>query len=190
MCYVTGNSGDEDVDDGTTILYSPIMDASNAPVLSYYRWYSNGVSCDGADPNNDIFEVDISDDGGTTWMGLETVGPYGDGTDGGWFFKEFDLSNVSGFEPTANFQVRFVCGDLNSGSVIEAGVDGVLLSQGYCDEESCVGDVSGDGMVDVSDILAVVGAWGNTGGPEDVNDDGIVNVGDLLMIVDAWGPCP
>ena len=190
MCYVTGNSGDEDVDDGTTILYSPIMDASNAPALSYYRWYSNGVSCDGADPNNDIFEVDISDDGGTTWMDLETVGPYGEGTDGGWFFKEFDLSNVSGFEPTANFQVRFVCGDLNSGSVIEAGVDGVLLSQGYCDEESCVGDANGDGMVGVSDILIVIDEWGQSGGMGDINDDGAVDVSDLLAVVDAWGACP
>jgi Zn-dependent metalloprotease len=190
MCYVTGNGGDEDVDNGTTILYSPIMDASNAPVLSYYRWYSNGVNCDGADPNNDIFEVDVSSDGGSTWMNLETVGPYGEGTDGGWFFKEFDLSNVSGFEPTANFQVRFVCGDLNSGSVIEAGVDGVLLSQGYCDDASCTGDVNSDGVVDVSDILAVVGSWGNTGGPEDINGDGIVDVSDVLALVGAWGPCP
>ncbi len=189
MCYVTGNSGDEDVDDGTTILYSPIMDASEGPVLSYHRWYSNGADCSGADPNNDIFEVDISSDGGGSWMNLETVGPFGEGTSGGWYFKEFDLSAVTGFEPSAEFQVRFVCGDLNAGSVIEAAVDGVSLSRSFCDEASCTGDISGDGIVDVTDILAVVGAWGNAGGPEDVNDDGIVNVGDLLTIVDAWGPC-
>ena len=123
-------------------------------------------------------------------MNLETVGPFGEGTDGGWYFKEFDLSDVSGFDPTADFQVRFVCGDLSDGSVIEAGVDGVSLSEGFCDESSCTGDVNGDNMVDVSDILAVVGAWGESGGPADVNEDGIVNVSDLLAIVEAWGACP
>ena len=189
-CYVTGNSGDEDVDNGTTILYSPILDASQAPVLSYYRWYSNGVSCDGADPNNDIFEVDISSNGGASWMNLETVGPFGEGTDGGWYFKEFDLSDVSGFDPTADFQVRFVCGDLSDGSVIEAGVDGVSLSEGFCDESSCTGDINGDSVVNVTDLLEVVGSWGAAGGAADVNGDGIVNVGDLLAVVDAWGPCP
>ncbi|PXY78488.1 MAG: hypothetical protein CXX81_07525 [Methanobacteriota archaeon] len=44
--------------------------------------------------------------------------------------------------------------------------------------------------MDVVDLLAVVGAWGNTGGPEDVNGDGVVNVSDLLTVVEAWGACP
>jgi hypothetical protein len=159
--------------------------------LSYYRWYSNGTDCGGADPQNDIFEVDISDDGGATWMNLETVGPSGGEVSGNWYFKEFDLANVAGFEPTSNFQVRFVCGDLNAGSVIEAAVDGVTLSKSYCDDTtSCPGDISGDGTVDVTDLLAVVAAWGNTGGPEDVDGDGEVNVGDLLTVVEAWGACP
>ena len=190
MCYVTGNGANEDVDDGTTILTSPTMDASTAPVLSYYRWYSNGTDCGGADSQNDIFEVDISDDGGATWMNLETVGPSGGEVSGNWYFKEFDLANVAGFEPTSNFQVRFVCGDLNAGSVIEAAVDGVTLSKSYCDDTTCTGDTNGDGMVNVTDILAVVGAWGESGGSSDVNGDGIVDVSDLLAVVNAWGACP
>jgi len=190
-CYLTDNTdGNSDVDGGTTILTSPTMDASEAPVISYYRWYSNGTDCDGADPQNDIFEVDISDDGGATWMNLETVGPGGSEVNGNWYFVEYDLANVQGFEPTANFQVRFVCGDLNAGSVIEAAVDGVLLSRNFCDETSCSGDINGDNIVDVSDLLEVVGSWGAAGGPADVNDDGIVNVADLLAVVDAWGACP
>ena len=182
MCYVTGNGNDEDVDDGTTTLYSPIMEYSNGSVLSYSRWYSNGVSCNGADPNNDYFYVDISIDGGA-WTNLETVGPV-DQSDGGWYDVEHTLSGEG------EIQVRFACGDLGAGSVIEAGVDGVSISESYCDEVSCVGDVSGDGTVDVTDILAVVGAWGNTSGPEDVNQDGIVNVSDVLVVVGAWGACP
>ena len=103
---------------------------------------------------------------------------------GGWYDVEHTLSG------DGEIQVRFACGDLGAGSVIEAGVDGVSLSRSYCDDVSCVGDVTGDGTVDVTDILAVVGAWGNTSGPEDVNQDGIVDVSDLLAVVGAWGACP
>ena len=144
FCYVTGNGGSEDVDGGTTTLYSPVIDASDAPVLSYSRWYNNGAGCNGADANNDYFYVDISSDGGASWTNLETVGPIDD-SNGGWITVEFDLSNVTGFEPSANFMVRFVCGDLGAGSIIEAGVDAVAISRSYCDEVACEGDINNDG---------------------------------------------
>ena len=182
MCYVTGNGTDEDVDDGTTTLYSPIMEVSDGAVLTYSRWYSNGSDCNGGDPNNDYFYVDVSRDGGA-WTNLETVGPV-DQSSGGWYDVEHTLSG------DGEIQVRFACGDLGAGSVIEAGVDGVSLSRSFCDDVSCLGDVTGDGTVDVTDLLAVVGAWDNTSGPEDVNQDGIVDVSDLLAVVGAWGACP
>lgn len=53
----------------------------------------------------------------------------------------------------------------------------------------CVGDVVGDGSVDVSDLLTLIGAWGQDSGPADINGDGIVNVDDLLQLIAAWGPC-
>ena len=188
MCYVTGNSTDEDVDDGTTTLYSPVMDASEAPVLSYSRWYNNGAPCNGADPQNDYFYVDISDDGGASWMNLETVGPINESS-GGWYFVEHDLSSVSGFEPSANFMVRFACGDLSSGSVIEAAVDGVELSDDYCDEVFCDGDVNNDGNVSVTDLLMIIADWGSNNPVSDVDGDGIVAVGDLLLAIGNWGSC-
>ena len=77
---------------------------------------------------NDIMEVEFSIDDGLTWMNLETVGPTGSEVSGGWFNKEFDLTAVAGFVPTNQFQVRFLASDLSDGSVIEAGVDGLLLS--------------------------------------------------------------
>jgi probable HAF family extracellular repeat protein len=48
-------------------------------------------------------------------------------------------------------------------------------------------DVNGDGVVDVIDLLAVVGNWG----PcklcvEDINGDGVVDVVDLLAVISAW----
>jgi hypothetical protein len=53
----------------------------------------------------------------------------------------------------------------------------------------CPADVNGDLVVDVLDLLAVIAAWGGSGGPEDINLDGTVDVLDLLAVIGAWGPC-
>ena len=54
----------------------------------------------------------------------------------------------------------------------------------------CNGDVTGDGSVNVNDILAAIGAWGICQGcPEDVNGDGQVAVDDILAILAAYGNC-
>ena len=182
MCYVTGNGVDEDVDDGSTILTSPEMEFGDGALLSYSRWYSNGSNCNGGDPNNDYFYVDVSYNGGA-WINLETVGPVAE-SDGGWYDVEQALSG------SGSVQVRFTCGDLNTGSVVEAAVDAVSIKDSYCDDASCTGDADGDGMVGVADILIVIDMWGQSGGAGDINGDGTVDVGDLLAIVDAWGACP
>jgi hypothetical protein len=44
-------------------------------------------------------------------------------------------------------------------------------------------------MVDVEDLLAIIGYWGSSGPLGDVNSDGIVDVSDLLIVVANWGPC-
>ncbi len=50
-------------------------------------------------------------------------------------------------------------------------------------------DVNQDGVVDVTDSLAIIDQWGLTNSPADVNFDGIVNVLDLLIVIDNWGAC-
>jgi hypothetical protein len=50
--------------------------------------------------------------------------------------------------------------------------------------------VTGNDTVDISDLLAVIAAWGSTSGPADVNGDSIVNITDLLAVIAAWGACP
>jgi uncharacterized membrane protein len=54
---------------------------------------------------------------------------------------------------------------------------------------SCPSDVTGDGLVNVSDLLLVIGYWGSADSPADINFDGIVDVSDLLMVISNWGPC-
>jgi hypothetical protein len=59
----------------------------------------------------------------------------------------------------------------------------ILLGSG------CDADVSGDGEVNVTDLLAVIDQWGQSNSPADISGDGIVNVTDLLEVVGNWGPC-
>ena len=49
-------------------------------------------------------------------------------------------------------------------------------------------DVNDDGVVNVSDLLAIISAWGSCDGcPADVNSDGLVNVSDILAVIGDWG---
>ena len=50
-----------------------------------------------------------------------------------------------------------------------------------------LGDINGDGIVNVDDLLLVLGGWGsNPGLPADLNNDGVVNVEDLLIVLANW----
>ena len=56
---------------------------------------------------------------------------------------------------------------------------------------ACPADITGNGNVNVDDLLAVINAWGPCPGcPADINGSGTVNVDDLLAVINAWGPCP
>jgi hypothetical protein len=54
-----------------------------------------------------------------------------------------------------------------------------------------LGDLNGDGVVNVSDLLILFAAWGDCprglSCPADLNDDGVVNVSDLLLLLSNWG---
>jgi hypothetical protein len=54
---------------------------------------------------------------------------------------------------------------------------------------ACPADLDGSGAVDVTDLLALLGAWGQSGVPADLDGSGTVDVGDLLMLLAAWGDC-
>ena len=189
-CFLTDNTDDNsDVDDGFTVLTSPTLDATGGyNILSYHRWYHN---TGGSEPAQDIFEVEISDDNGATWQTLEIVGPSGDEVSGGWFFKTFDLTLLPDFELTNTVRVRFIASDFDPQSLVEAGVDGVGLSQFVC-ETDCPADIAnGDGNVNVDDLLALLAAWGPCDANCDADIDGnnAVDIDDLLTLLAAWGPC-
>ena len=60
-----------------------------------------------------------------------------------------------------------------------------------CVPAPCNEDFNADGQVNVTDLLALLAAWGPClGCIEDSNGDGSVNVTDLLALLAAWGACP
>jgi hypothetical protein len=63
-------------------------------------------------------------------------------------------------------------------------------NNGTPDECECVGDVNGDGAVNVEDIIDVIVAWGDvvSGGP-DLDGSGVVDSGDLSLVLNNWGTC-
>ena len=60
------------------------------------------------------------------------------------------------------------------------------------DECECLADTDGSGLVNVTDLLALLAAWGACAAPcpPDIDLDGSVNVTDLLALLAAWGACP
>ena len=49
------------------------------------------------------------------------------------------------------------------------------------------GDIDGNGVVNVIDLLELLASWGEPSGPADINGDGTVNVVDLLILLANWG---
>jgi len=61
----------------------------------------------------------------------------------------------------------------------------------HIDELLCEGDITGDGIVDISDLLVVINQWGACAGcVADIDGNNVVNVNDLLIVINAWGVCP
>jgi len=69
-----------------------------------------------------------------------------------------------------------------------------------CEGPSCPADIapagSPNGMINVEDLLVVIGAWGPCAVPSNCPADiapaggnDVVNVQDLLAVISAWGPC-
>lgn len=195
FCWVTGQGsaggqiGDADVDGGRTTLLSPSFNlaAYDAALISYWRWYSNGQ---GGAPNEDVFRIDISNNNGSSWVNVETIGPAGPDTIGGWVFHEFPVGN---FVPlTSQVRLRFVAEDAGSGSVVEAGLDDFQIREVVCEEPPCPADLTGDGIVDLGDLSLLLANFGCVSSCNvDLDADGDTDLSDLTLLLSAFGTtCP
>jgi len=196
ICWVTdGRAGSSigayDVDNGQTTLTTPVLDLSSTvdPVVGYWRWYSND---EGSSPNADVFVIDISDDNGATWTNVETVGPAGPETSGGWFYHEFRVADFVAL--TAGVKLRFIASDEGSGSIVEAAVDDFTVVDIGCPEPECPGDLNGDNSRDLADLAILLANYGTTSGAAyedgDMDGDQDVDLADLSALLAVYGvPC-
>ena len=189
QCYVTakglpgGGLGDDDVDGGQTTLTTSDFDLSGGDAtISYWRWYSNATS---SAPNADVFVVDISNDGGATWSNVETVGPAGPETLGGWFQHVFLVSDL--VTPTSQVRLRFVASDLNDGSIVEAAIDDLRVVRYEC--EVCQADLGFGGPGTAS--LSICGQALDSGNTADLVLSGAApNALAVLFLGLASNPTP
>ena len=66
----------------------------------------------------------------------------------------------------------------------------VRFYEGFIDSCGCIGDFDGDSVIGVSDLLQLIGAWGNCDNcDEDLDSNGIVDVSDILLLISSWGEC-
>jgi hypothetical protein len=69
-------------------------------------------------------------------------------------------------------------------------VNYIVISSGLI----CHADGTGDGQVNIDDLLGTINNWGTANANFDVapppNGNGVVDIDDLLFVINSWGPCP
>ncbi len=119
QCYVTGNGGilvgDNDVDNGTTILTSPVFDVANYidPYVQFDFWfYDEGLSGSG----DDTMKVKLHD--GSQTVTAMTI----TNSNSAWITRNIKISDF--LTPTSTMQVSFEIADLpGSGHIVEGAID-------------------------------------------------------------------
>jgi len=123
LCWVTGSPSAggrppqaDDVDVGKTTLYSPVMNVTGIamPTVSYWRWFSNDA---GENPGEDAWTAQISSNGGTTWVTVDSTKT----TANFWMEVRFPVSAY--VTPTATVRMRFIAEDRLGDSIVKAGLD-------------------------------------------------------------------
>ena len=195
LCYVTGNNAptnspsNDDVDGGETILKSDLIDLSSEDkvMLTYYRWYTNNL---GDNPSTDIWRVDVSNNGGGTWVSLENTNISNNSWDKRMFFLD-DYVTL-----TSDMRLRFIAEDTfydgefgSGGSIVEAAIDDILI-QSISSNNIMPGDTNFDSIVDILDVVMTINfALGITTPTSlefysaDVNSDNIIDILDIVNVI-------
>ena len=198
VCFFTGsgyeldpttgqnNASFDDVDGGSTTLFSPIFNllSVDKAVLTYWRWYTNNIGDNG---NNDKWVVSVSNNGGASWIDLENTSI----SNASWVKQRFLLNDHINL--TSDIIFKFVAEDVfntgdagSGGSLVEAAIDDFLIE--YITSGSGIaGDINNDEAVDVLDIVVLVnmvlGFESANFQIADINSDGSVNIQDIILVV-------
>ena len=185
-CYVTGNgqgngAGYDDIDNGKTTLTSPTLDLSDysAAFVSYWRWYTNNL---GDGPNQDYWQVDVSSNGGGSWISIENTSQ----SNNSWEYHENLINDY--IDLTDEVVFRFIAEDSDAPSLVEAALDDFSIM--VVEESGILGDINFDGSVDVLDVVRAVNIIIGNYNPSqseinaaDLNNDGVINVLDIVSLV-------
>lgn len=125
-CYVTGNGGggvgDDDIDDGYTVLVSPRMNLSNVadPELHFSYWFVNIL---GSGTPNDSMALFLSNRDSTVRIAIAT-----NTTPDPAMWNRRSLRLKDHLTPDDSVVVGFYANDLPPGHIVEAAVDMVYIT--------------------------------------------------------------
>ena len=205
------NSGNSDVDSGTTILTSPSFDLSDGATVSYLYWFNDVPN---GPIDGDAYRVDISTDDGANWTNVRTYTT----TAGVWRSDSIGVGTETATSSIVRF--RFSADDLGNQNVIEGGLDAFLIRQTGCSgaaacspaDVTTQGAGAGDpgfgvpdGQVTAADLNYYVNAYivadlaiadvttqgAGSGDPGYGVPDGAVTAADINYFVNLWvAGCP
>lgn len=157
QCYLTDNrDGNSDVDNGTTILTSPVLDMSDGARITFAYWL-NDVSFSPMGPE-DSMTVEVATNGaGDNWQLLRTY----DSPAAEWRTESIAVGTE--ITATDTIRIRFSVSDLAPGSVVEAGLDALVVFGLTCDTPAVPGDCDGSGQVNLVDFATFANCFGLSG---------------------------
>lgn len=124
--YVTGNSstsaGGDDVDDGETILTSPVFDLSSStdPVIHFDRWF---YTAGGGSASNDSLIISLTNGVDTNVIDIADTNDVDNST---WASKSINVLSVMSLTNNMRLIVRTM--DFSPGHIVEAGFDNFFVS--------------------------------------------------------------
>ena len=121
----------------------------------------------------------LSNNAGTTWTQVDLV----TASPGSWTSKQIRIASF--MAPTNAMRLRFQARDLDTGSLIEAGVDDLRIFGFNCTAPRPA-DINHDGVVNGTDLTYILSQWGGAGSA-DINGDGVVSGPDLTILLSDWG---
>ncbi|MBL9031754.1 MAG: choice-of-anchor B family protein [Phycisphaerae bacterium] len=184
MCYVTGNTLNADVDNGSTILTSPVFNLAGQPEarITYRRWFFSSVG------TTDTMRTEVTGDG-TNWVLVSAIGP----VSGGWERTSFRVADY--VTPSSAVRVRFTVSDTDT-STTEGGIDGVTVWAPTCAVPcyaNCDGSTSAP-VLNVNDFTCFLNKF--AAGDPGANCDGsstppVLNINDFTCFINAYAVgCP